>query len=120
RPARVVLSATGRTLRPLLGASAPGEASLRNGAGRLEKEPDPNRWSTCSIVTNRKPLSKRLRGWVQGEKKTPRKAGSRCRRGVLAGPDVWCPRGDSNPYDSRRYHLKVVRLPIPPPGHVVR
>src|SRR5690606_15505899 len=28
----------------------------------------------------------------------------------------WCPRGDSNPYDSRRYHLKVVRLPIPPPG----
>src|SRR5690606_4334390 len=30
----------------------------------------------------------------------------------------WCPRGDSNPYDSRRYHLKVVRLPIPPPGQV--
>ena len=29
---------------------------------------------------------------------------------------VWCPRGDSNPHDLRRYHLKVVRLPIPPPG----
>src|SRR5690606_28041604 len=28
----------------------------------------------------------------------------------------WCPRGDSNPHSSRRYHLKVVRLPIPPPG----
>gem|GEM_PF-4240909 len=28
----------------------------------------------------------------------------------------WCPRGDSNPHDLRRYHLKVVRLPIPPPG----
>src|SRR5687768_547164 len=31
---------------------------------------------------------------------------------------VWCPRGDSNPHDLRRYHLKVVRLPIPPPGLV--
>src|SRR5690349_13726078 len=30
----------------------------------------------------------------------------------------WCPRGDSNPHASRRYHLKVVRLPIPPPGQV--
>ncbi len=30
----------------------------------------------------------------------------------------WCPRGDSNPYDLRRYHLKVVRLPVPPPGQV--
>src|SRR5690554_4321656 len=29
---------------------------------------------------------------------------------------VWCPRGDSNPHDLSRYHLKVVRLPIPPPG----
>src|SRR5690242_5660728 len=28
----------------------------------------------------------------------------------------WCPRGDSNPHALRRYHLKVVRLPIPPPG----
>ncbi len=30
------------------------------------------------------------------------------------------PRGDSNPYDLRRYHLKVVRLPIPPPGLTLR
>src|SRR6185369_1988670 len=29
---------------------------------------------------------------------------------------LWCPRGDSNPHTLRRYHLKVVRLPIPPPG----
>ena len=28
--------------------------------------------------------------------------------------------GDSNPYDLSRYHLKVVRLPIPPPGQVMR
>ena len=28
----------------------------------------------------------------------------------------WCPKGDSNPHDLRRYHLKVVRLPIPPSG----
>jgi len=28
----------------------------------------------------------------------------------------WCPRRDSNPHDFRRYHLKVVRLPIPPRG----
>src|SRR6185437_6175964 len=33
-------------------------------------------------------------------------------------PSAWCPRGDSNPYDLRRYHLKVVRLPVPPPGQV--
>lgn len=26
----------------------------------------------------------------------------------------WCRRGDSNSHDFRRYHLKVVRLPIPP------
>src|SRR5690349_8774742 len=32
----------------------------------------------------------------------------------------WCPRRDSNPHDSRRYHLKVVRLPIPPRGLVCR
>src|SRR5690606_12560267 len=32
----------------------------------------------------------------------------------------WCPRGDSNPYDLSRYHLKVVRLPIPPPGHMIQ
>ena len=31
----------------------------------------------------------------------------------------WCPRGDSNPHDFRRYHLKVVRLPIPPPGLIL-
>src|SRR4249919_4322395 len=37
-----------------------------------------------------------------------------------AGEDrskVWCPKGDSNPHDLSRYHLKVVRLPIPPSGH---
>src|SRR5690606_13253119 len=47
-------------------------------------------------------------------KKKPAEAGCLARRDrrVLH----WCPRGDSNPYDSRRYHLKVVRLPIPPPG----
>ena len=28
--------------------------------------------------------------------------------------DEWCGRGDSNSQASRRYHLKVVRLPIPP------
>src|SRR5262249_36759412 len=28
----------------------------------------------------------------------------------------WCPREDSNLHACRRYHLKVVRLPIPPPG----
>ena len=28
-----------------------------------------------------------------------------------------CPGGDSNPHASRRYHLKVVSLPISPPGH---
>ena len=28
----------------------------------------------------------------------------------------WCPGGDSNPHGLPRYHLKVVRLPIPPPG----
>lgn len=48
------------------------------------------------------------------------------RRVILCFPDGvaclktlnWCPRGDSNPYDLRRYHLKVVRLPVPPPGQV--
>ena len=30
---------------------------------------------------------------------------------------IWCPKGDSNPHDLSRYHLKVVRLPIPPSGH---
>ena len=35
----------------------------------------------------------------------------------LARPtDRWCPREDSNLHGFRRYHLKVVRLPIPPPG----
>ena len=29
----------------------------------------------------------------------------------------WCPGGDSNPHALRRYHLKVVSLPISPPGH---
>jgi hypothetical protein len=29
----------------------------------------------------------------------------------------WCPERDSNPYASRRQYLKLVRLPIPPPGH---
>ena len=29
----------------------------------------------------------------------------------------WCPREDSNLHALRRYHLKVVRLPISPPGH---
>src|SRR6478736_7767052 len=33
---------------------------------------------------------------------------------------LWCPRGDSNPHTLRRYHLKVVRLPIPPPGLIFR
>src|SRR6185312_4117429 len=33
-----------------------------------------------------------------------------------AGRFSWCPRGDSNPHGVTRYHLKVVRLPIPPPG----
>src|SRR3546814_18270005 len=31
----------------------------------------------------------------------------------------WCPRGDSNPHDLSRYHLKVVRLPIPPPRQCI-
>ncbi len=29
----------------------------------------------------------------------------------------WCPGGDSNSHAIRRYHLKIVCLPIPPPGH---
>src|SRR3546814_7938086 len=33
---------------------------------------------------------------------------------------IWCPRGDSNPHDRSRYHLKVVRLPIPPPGQCLQ
>ncbi len=32
----------------------------------------------------------------------------------------WCPREDSNLHALRRYHLKVVRLPISPPGHIAR
>src|SRR5690606_11925967 len=39
-------------------------------------------------------------------------------RRVAPDASVWCPRGASNPHDLSRYHLKVVRLPIPPPGHV--
>ena len=31
--------------------------------------------------------------------------------------DEWCGREDSNFHASRRYHLKVVRLPIPPRPH---
>ena len=30
--------------------------------------------------------------------------------------NFWCPGRDSNPHASRRYPLKIVRLPIPPPG----
>src|SRR5690606_14960290 len=46
----------------------------------------------------------------------------RCRASALGAVVLlrlleWCPRGDSNPYDLSRYHLKVMRLPIPPPGH---
>ena len=29
----------------------------------------------------------------------------------------WCPGGDSNSHAIQRYHLKIVCLPIPPPGH---
>ena len=32
----------------------------------------------------------------------------------------WCPGGDSNSHAIRRYHLKIVCLPIPPPGHEVQ
>src|SRR3990167_5614096 len=31
-----------------------------------------------------------------------------------------CPRRDSNPYASRRQPLKLVCLPVPPPGHFIR
>src|SRR5690606_7082336 len=45
-------------------------------------------------------------------------------RGVPPSRDApsgeWCPRGDSNPHSRSRYHLKVVRLPIPPPGQSIR
>ena len=34
-----------------------------------------------------------------------------------AEPSCWCPGGDSNSHAIRRYHLKIVCLPIPPPGH---
>src|SRR4249919_3240788 len=46
-----------------------------------------------------------------------------CRHPLQAGNgesesvQIWCPKGDSNPHDLSRYHLKVVRLPIPPSGH---
>ena len=39
---------------------------------------------------------------------------------LRAAAKMWCPRGDSNPHDLSRYHLKVVRLPIPPPGQFPR
>src|SRR5690606_34770918 len=52
-----------------------------------------------------------LRPWAR-----PCRRSSVCR--AAARWSIWCPRGDSNPHDSRRYHLKVVRLPIPPPGQV--
>lgn len=28
---------------------------------------------------------------------------------------MFCEGGDSNPHELPRYHLKVVRLPVPPP-----
>src|SRR5690606_6439174 len=49
----------------------------------------------------------------------PLLAGCRAGRDRPARRFVWCPRGDSNPHDRSRYHLKVVRLPIPPPGQVL-
>jgi hypothetical protein len=45
---------------------------------------------------------------IHGHKKT-RRGGFLC----------WCPKEDSNLHDLRRYHLKVVRLPIPPSGLVL-
>ncbi len=34
-------------------------------------------------------------------------------------PEDWCGREDSNLHEFPRYHLKVVRLPIPPRPHAV-
>lgn len=31
----------------------------------------------------------------------------------------WCPGEDSNPHGVTRQYLKLVRLPIPPPGHIL-
>ena len=33
---------------------------------------------------------------------------------------IWCPRRDSNSHDSRRWLLRPVCLPIPPPGHYLK
>ena len=56
------------------------------------------------------PTGAKVPAWDPDSNKKPAEAGFR----------KWCPRGDSNPYDLSRYHLKVVRLPIPPPGQVMR
>ena len=64
--------------------------------------------------------------WRRAPDRTIKHKKTRCTRvslsfrvsAILAETLHWCPRGDSNPYDLRRYHLKVVRLPVPPPGQV--
>src|SRR5690606_15181575 len=53
-----------------------------------------------------------------GRMRAPLLAGARRDRDRPRLALVWCPRGDSNPHDLSRYHLKVVRLPIPPPGQI--
>ncbi len=32
---------------------------------------------------------------------------------------IWCPGGDLNSHELPHYHLKVARLPIPPPGLII-
>lgn len=53
--------------------------------------------------------SMRCKGWEIKRKSR--------RRSSAALVFCWCPGGDSNSHAIRRYHLKIVCLPIPPPGH---
>ena len=64
---------------------------------RYKKSPAPGKESRACRMENKR-----------------KRAANECLRLLLAD---WCPGGDSNSHAIRRYHLKIVCLPIPPPGH---
>jgi hypothetical protein len=71
--------------------------SLRNHGSHVDVD------AFCSNSGNKKPANRRVSG---------------CFVDVVGRPETrcWCPKEDSNLHDRSRYHLKVVRLPIPPSG----
>src|SRR5262244_1294068 len=65
---------------------------------------------TCQVCTCRTPEGARVRRTVASESDCDQ------RRCWFNGLKTTCPGGDSNPHALRRHPLKMVCLPVPPPG----